>query len=169
MTDRDWDKELAAIDRQLASVSDDALLGKPPSAPPAAPAKPGARPPAVLPARPQPGAGPVIVETPRRRWQSTVGLLLRLLVGIAAVVAVVMWPYEARCGLALTEYLAVVGLVGLMGLWTSVAAWRHRAPLVHVIGLALLTASGVFAAREVLPRVGYAMPTIEHPATWVCR
>jgi hypothetical protein len=167
VTDRDWDKELAAIDRQLASVSDEALAGKPAPAAPV-PAKPGTRPPAA-PTRPQLGAGPVIVETPRRRWQSTVGLLLRLLVGIAAVVAVVMWPYEARCGLALAEYLAVVALIGLMGLWTSVASWRHRAPLVHILGLALLTTSGVFAAREVLPRVGYAMPTIEHPATWVCR
>ena len=166
MTDRNWDKELAAIDRQLASVSDEALLGKNQPAP--APPMAGGRQPAAV-AVPRSVAGPTIVETPRRRWQTTVGLLLRLLLGVAAVVAVVMWPYETRCGLALAEYLAVVGLIGLFGLWTSVASWKHRAPLVHVLGLALMVTSGVYAAREVLPRVGYAMPTLEHPAIWVCR
>ncbi len=164
MTDRDWDKELAAIDRQLSSIPDEALVSKPA---PAAPAPPAGRAPARQ--RPQPAAGPVVVETPRRRWQATLGLLLRLVLGIAAVVAVVMWPYEARCGLALAQYLAVVAVIGLMGLWTSIASWRHRAPLVHLLGLALVATSGVYAAREVLPRVGYAMPTLEHPAIWSCR
>jgi hypothetical protein len=164
VSSRDWEKELAAIDRQLASIPDEALA---PQAPPAAPPAPGRQ--AMAAPRMQPAPGPVIVETPRRRWQSTVGLLLRLLLGIAAVVAVVMWPYGARCGLALAQYLAVVGVMGLAGLWTSVASWRHRAPLVHVLGLALVVTSGVFAAREVLPRVGYAMPTLEHPAIWACQ
>jgi hypothetical protein len=168
VTDRDWEKELAAIDRQLASVSDEALAGKQtPVAPAPVPAAPGR--PVAAPGRLQPAAATVVAPTTRRRWQTTVGLLLRVLVGVAAVVAVVLWPYPSGCGLALAEYLAVVALIGLMGLWTSVASWRHRAPLAHVLGLALLTTSGVFAAREVLPRVGYAMPTIEHPATWVCR
>jgi hypothetical protein len=165
VSSRDWEKELAAIDRQLASIPDEALV---PQAPPAAAPPAAGRQPVAAP-RAQPAPGPVIVETRRRRWQSTVGLLLRLLLGIAAVVAVVMWPYEARCGLALAQYLAVVGVVGLAGLWTSIASWRHRAPLVHVLGLALLVTSGVFAAREVLPRVGYAMPTLEHPAVWLCQ
>jgi len=31
MADRDWDKELAKVDKQLASLSDDALLGPPPT------------------------------------------------------------------------------------------------------------------------------------------
>ena len=162
---RDWEKELAAIDRQLASVSDEALLAQ--NQPPAAPAAPG-RPAAVPPRAPAVG-GPVIVEKPRRRWAIVLGLLARLLLGVAAVVAVVLWPYEARCGLALAQYLAVVGVVGLAGIWTSVASWKHRAPLVHLLGLALVVTSGVFAAREVLPRVGYAMPTLEHPAIWACR
>ena len=29
MADRDWDKELAKIDKQLASISDEALVAKP--------------------------------------------------------------------------------------------------------------------------------------------
>ena len=33
MADRDWDKELAKVDKQLASLSDDALAGPPPTAP----------------------------------------------------------------------------------------------------------------------------------------
>ena len=162
---RDWEKELAAIDRQLASVSDEALLAQ--NQPPAAPAVPARQAP-VAPRAPA-VAGPVIVEKPRRRWATVLGLLARLLLGVAAVVAVVLWPYEARCGLALAQYLAVVGVAGLAGIWTSVASWRHRAPLLHLLGLALVVTSGVFAAREVLPRVGYAMPTLEHPAIWACR
>jgi hypothetical protein len=63
----------------------------------------------------------------------------------------------------------VTAAVALAGVWTSVAAWRHRAPLVHLVGLALVVTGGVFAAREVLPRVGYALPTPEHPAIWFCQ
>jgi hypothetical protein len=164
VSDRNWEKELAAIDRQLASVSDEALASPKSVAP--QPAAPGRQP--ASPA-PRAAAAPVVVETPRRRWKTTLGLLLRLLLGVAAVVAVVMWPFEARCGLALAQYLGVVALIGIFGLWTSVASWKHRAPLVHVLGLALVATSGVYAAREVLPRVGYAMPTLEHPAIWTCR
>ena len=164
MSSRDWEKELAAIDRQLASIPDEALVPKPQAAPPAT----GARPQPV-PAAARPAPGPVIVETPKRRWRAIVGLLVRLAIGLAAVAAVVLWPYDARCGAGLAGYLAVVAVIGLAGLWTSVAAWRHRAAFFHVLGLALMVTSGVFAAREVLPRVGYAMPTMEHPAIWVCR
>ena len=165
MTSRDWEKELAAIDKQLASIPDEALLA-PTQKPAAGPvATPGRQPAAA----PRPAPGPVVVESPRRTWKTTLGLLLRLLLGVAAVVGVVMWPYATRCGLALAQYLAVVGVIGLAGIWTSVASWRHRAPLFHLLGLALVGTSAVYAAREVLPRVGYALPTLEHPAIWACR
>jgi len=41
MADRDWDKELAKVDKQLASLSDEQLLGAPPAAPLTAPPSAG--------------------------------------------------------------------------------------------------------------------------------
>jgi hypothetical protein len=32
----------------------------------------------------------------------------------------------------------------------------------------MVAAAAVLAARDVLPRVGYAVPTAEHPASWSC-
>jgi hypothetical protein len=158
VTSRDWEKELAAIDRQLASVPDEALLPKPQPAPAqAAPARPAV-----------PAPGPTIVERPKRQWTVVLLLLTLVLVGAAGVAALVYWPYVATCGLPLAGYLAAVAGVGFIGLWISIRSWRHRSALFHVLGLALMVASGVFAAREVLPRVGYAMPTMEHPAMWAC-
>jgi hypothetical protein len=94
--------------------------------------------------------------------------LLRLAFGAAIIAALVYWPYPARCGLGLGYYLALVGVLAIAGLWTSVAAWRHRAPLVHLIGLTMLVAAGGLGAREVLPKIGYAFPTETHPADWRC-
>ena len=59
-----------------------------------------------------------------------------------------------------------MSVLGLAGLATSVSAWRHRAAFVHALGIAMITGAGVLAAREVLPKVGYAFPTPTHPASW---
>jgi hypothetical protein len=163
MSSRDWEKELAAIDRQLASVPDEALVRNPAAVPQRV--DPGARPAVAAPR----GGAPAPPGVPARRWRSTAGLLVRLLIGLAGVAALAVWPYDVRCGSLLAGYLAVTAAVALAGVWTSVAAWRHRAPLVHLVGLALVVTGGVFAAREVLPRVGYALPTPEHPAIWFCQ
>jgi hypothetical protein len=84
------------------------------------------------------------------------------------VTALLYWPYPSRCGVQLGYYLALVGVLGLTGLWTSVAAWRHRAAFVHLLGLTALVAAAVLGAREVLPKVGYAVPSPAHPAAWSC-
>lgn len=166
MPDRDWDRELAEIDRRLAGVP----VAAPPSgarstSAPLPPANAGLTPAAAAsdPARrigsPSPG---------RRSWRTQFALLFRLTVALAVVAGLLAWPYGTRCGVGLAGYLLLVGLLGLAGLATSVAAWRHRSAAVHVVGLLLIGAAGVLAARDVLPRVGYAVPTLERPATWVC-
>jgi len=104
----------------------------------------------------------------RRSMRTQVALLLRLAFGAAVVAALIYWPYPARCGLGLSYYLALVSVLGLAGLATSVAAWRHRAPFVHALGVVMIAGAGVLGAREVLPKVGYAFPTVEHPASWSC-
>lgn len=108
-----------------------------------------------------PGAG-------RRSWKAQLAMLFRVLVGAAVVAALIYWPYPVACGAGLAVYLGLVAALGLAGVATSTSAWRHRAPFVHLLGLAMVVASAVLAAREVLPRVGYAVPTAGVPATWVC-
>lgn len=157
----DWDKELAKIDKQLASISDDELLK---SAQPVAPAKgaparalPAGAPKApVLPAATVPGAG--------KPWLSWA----KVLVAVGAAAGLMFWPWPARCGAPLIGFTAATGGVALLGLWSALGTWRHRLGLAHVASL-LVTAWGLaLGAREVLPRVGYAVPTAERPGQWSC-
>jgi hypothetical protein len=176
MADRDWDRELADIDRRLASVPEAAA--PPPAgqraAAPAAPAPRAAAP--AGPARPAAGApaaggrtlGTAATAPGRRSWRSQFALLARILAGAAVVAALIYWPYPSACGAGLGVYLALVAALGLAGVATSTTAWRHRAPFVHVLGLAMIASAAVLGAREVLPRVGYAVPTPGVPATWAC-
>jgi len=163
MPDRNWEKELAEIDRRISSTPEEALAPDPALA--RVPAKAGAPAPRAAPAP----ASAVAPAAPRRHWKATAGLLVRVLLTALLLAGVVVWPYETRCGAWLAGYLATIAVTGLAALWTAVAAWRHRAALVHVLSLAMLVAAGVYGAIEVLPRVGYAMPDPNHPAMWACR
>jgi len=146
MSDRDWTKEMAKIDRQLESVSDHALLPAPAQAAPAA--------------REQ------AVE--KQRATSTFGVFARLLLAVALGIGMMFWPYAARCGFGLAAYLgATVAVVGA-GAWSAVWAWRHRAGRAHSLALLLVLWGLVLGAIEVLPRAGYAKPTEAHPAIWSC-
>jgi hypothetical protein len=126
VSDRDWDQALVAIDQQLASVSDEALVA-------------AARP-VVL---------PPVAPTPT-------GVMLRLLLAVGLGVAIVFWPYANRCGLGLAGYLAAVLAVAGAGWWTAVTTWRARAGRAHVVALALVAWGLILTAIEILPRVGYA-------------
>lgn len=180
----DWDRELADLDRRLAAVPDT----PPPAGTPAPATTPrgSALPPGTLitpdtgVAVPPPASGrvdPRTVHNPapsarsgreRRTWRAWVALVLRVLLGVAAVAALVYWPYPASCGTGLGYYLALVAVLGVVGLSTSTSAWRHRSAIVHLLGLAMLAGAITLAAREVLPKVGYAVPSLAHPATWAC-
>ena len=146
MAESKWEKELAKIDRQLESVSDEALFPTKANASPAARAETAAVP----------------TKT------STLGVLARLLLAIALAVAIMFWPYDARCGLQLAYYLAAVGAVTASGVWSAVWSWRHRSGRAHTLSLLLIGWGLVLGAMEILPRVGYAAPTLERPATWSC-
>lgn len=158
MADRDWDKELAKVDKQLASLSDDALLGPAP-APSGKAGAPSAK----------RGAAPAATSAPAAaRPTSSWGVYTRLTLSVAVGVAMVLWPYPARCGIGLAGYLAAVGVVLSSGIWSSVWTWRHRAPRAHTLSLLLILWGLVLGSIEVLPRVGYGKPDLNHPATWVC-
>lgn len=166
MSSRDWEKELAMIDRQLASLSDEALESSagPPEGAAAAPRAPlpaGAQP---APPPPPGAAAPSPVGRSPRRWV----LYLRLIAALAIAVGIVFWPYGTRCGAPLAGYLAGVGAIVLGGAWTAVWSWRHRAAISHVISLLIVLWGLGLATWQVLPRAGLAIPTIERPALWGC-
>ena len=141
-----WDKELAKIDKQLESLSDEALLPAKPNAAPAAKAE--------------------HVEV--QRTTTTLGVMTRLLLATALGVGMAFWPYEVRCGGPLFGYLAATGVVMSAGIWSAVWTWRHRSARGHMLSLLLILWGGILAAQEVLPRIGYAIPSEAHPASWMC-
>jgi len=144
---RDWDKELAEIDKLIASGGGNAP-----------PAKAGAAPSPRTPGRT--GAAPA--GTGDRR--AGLFLWLRLLLALALGGAMTQWPYTHGCGLPLYGYLAGVGVVIVASFWTMVGSWRTRSAFAHFLSIALLLWGVSLAAREVLPRVGYA----KQAATWAC-
>jgi hypothetical protein len=143
---KNWDAELKKIDRQLESISDEALL----------------------PARNAPTPGAKVEAEKKQAATSTFGVMLRLVLAVALGVGIVFWPYGTRCGLPLLGYLASAGLISAAGIWTAIWTWRHRSARGHVLSLLLTLWGAGLAAKEVLPRIGYARPTIEHPAVWMC-
>ncbi len=175
MSDRDWDRELADLDRRLASVPDTPTPTGTPARGPAsvAPASTATSPEANRRANqtPAPTAGRAIgnpAPAGRRSWRAQFALLFRLALGIGVVAALIYWPYSTRCGLELGYYLGLVAALGLVGLFTSTSAWRHRSSVVHVFGLVMLAGAITLGAREILPKVGYAIPSLAHPASWSC-
>lgn len=141
---RDWDKELADIDK---------LMAQPGAA--AAPAKGG----------PVAPAGRAAVLAPSRSSKAaTFTGWLRVLLALLLAVAVPVWPFLHVCGGGLMLYLGAVGVTVLAGLWSAVTSWRRRLPLAHVLSLLVVLWGLALAAMEVLPRMGYAKQAL----TWVC-
>lgn len=147
MNGRDWERELKKIDRQLESVSDEALF----------PTK----------AAPSPAARAEVAGVQERT--NTFGALARLTLVVLLGVGMLFWPYAARCGVGLFAYLGAVAAVGVGGVWSAVWTWRHRTARAHVLSLLLLLWGLTLGAIEILPRTGYAKPTLDHPALWSCQ
>lgn len=165
MAERDWSKELAKIDKQLEGISDEELAPKPVPVPdergrsPEAPGRPGGRGMPATPEGPAHGAG----------GMRAFGAFARLTLSVMLGVGILLWPYEARCGVGLAAYLAAVAVVAVSGGWSAVWTWRHRAARAHVLSLLILLWGLVLGSMEVLPRVGYAKVDLRHPAGWMCQ
>jgi hypothetical protein len=159
MADRNWDKELAKVDKQLASLSDEQLLGAAPAAPVAAPREAGR---ASAKSQPAPSVSP-----PTKT--SAVGVYGRLALAMLVGAAMYIWPYPANCGVGLAGYLAAVGVLIAGGAWASVWTWRHRAAKAHTLSLLVVLWGLVLGAMQILPRTGYAKPDANHPAAWLCQ
>jgi hypothetical protein len=142
VTERDWDKEMAKIDKQLESVSDAQLF----------PEKVGA-------AAPQ-RAAVAAERASTKSWPA----ILRLVLSSALGIGVLFWPYANRCGLGLGGYLSAVSVVVVSGVWSSVWTWRHRTGRAHALSLLLIIWGLVLASAEILPRSGYAKQKLP----WSC-
>lgn len=147
MSDKDWEKLMAQVDKQIESM---------PVGAPTAERK-GFAPPAKGAAK-APMAAPSMVG--ERVWPA----YLRLALSTALGVGVVFWPYANRCGVGLYGYLAAVVVVAISGVWSAVWTWRHQTAKAHVLSILLIVWGLVLAGAEVLPRTGYAKQVLP----WSC-
>ena len=143
---RDWDKELADIDKVIARSQ-----GSGPSHVPTTRATPV-------------GVGRVETGGPAPSRLAVAATWLRVILGLLLAVGITQWPYFNACGLNLAMYLGAIGTVIVAGLWSAVSSWRRRMGLAHLLSLLVLLWGLMLAAREVLPRIGYA----RHARTWSC-
>lgn len=135
---RDWDKELAAIDKAMTR---------------------GPAPTAGAPVATKGSAAPVAI--PKR---AAVATWLRVLLGLTLAGAMTQWPYPHQCGVELYFYLAAAFTVIVAGVWSGISSWYRRLGWAHTLSL-LVVLWGIFlASQQILPRVGYA----KHLAYWVC-
>lgn len=140
---RDWDKELAEIDKAIAR----------------SPAQPPAQSGGVPPPSARGGGAPISGGR-----LATLTTWIRTLLGLSLAVGITQWPYPNACGFNLAVYLGAISTVVVAGLWSSVTSWQRRLGLAHTFSLLVLLWGLVLAAREVLPRVGYA----RQARTWTC-
>jgi hypothetical protein len=139
---RDWDKEMAKIDKQLESVSDAQLFPEKKGAAPAQQAQVAAD------------------RASAKSWPA----ILRLAISVALGVGILFWPYATRCGFGLAGYMLAVTAVAASGVWSAVWTWRHRAGRAHTLSILLIAWGLILGATEVLPRVGYAKLALP----WAC-
>ena len=142
---RDWDRELADIDKLMES------------GPPALPAPPPSGGRAV-------GPSPPPVAPPSRPSGSAWPAWLRTGLAVLLAAAMTQWPYAHRCGLGTLLYLGAAGVVVLAGIWGAASSWRRRSAPAHVINLGVILAGLALVALEVAPRVGYAKTALP----WMC-
>jgi hypothetical protein len=143
---RDWDREMAEIDKVIAKGG-----GVGPAPVPA---------PRAAGTAPAPGGSGLAVS--RKQALTT---WIRALLGILLVGGILQWPYAHRCGLGLVLYLGASGTVVVAGLWTMIVSWRRRQGWAHTVGLLTLLAGLGLVAMAVLPRLGYAKVTLP----WLCQ
>lgn len=151
---RDWDKEMAEIDKLLAK-----------DRPPATPSAPKAPVPSAREGQPR-SSVPVAQSATGivTRGHHIAGVWVRALLGVAAAAALPFWPYAKSCGTMLYLYLLATFAVIVVGIWTMRYAWTHRRGVAHVAGLLVLLAGLTFAAAEILQRTSLVAVHL----TWTC-
>jgi hypothetical protein len=151
---RDWDKELAEIDKIIAKQPAGGSPAPTGTGGPPLPAPRGA-------AAPASRAGSAVAPAGRR---SVLTAWIRVLLGLAVAVGVWRWPYAHSCGLSLYGYLAAAGGVVLAGLWGTVTSWKRRLATAHTISLLVTLWGALLVGKVIADRTSYP----RHPSTWSC-
>jgi len=144
-----WDREMAEVDKLLSRLpeADPYLQGDVTTRRTAAPGSGGG-------GGATTAAGPKTLRTTgSAAW---LGTWARVALGLLIGIGMTQWPYAHGCGLRLIFYMAGVAAVIAAGFWSSISSWRRRLGVAHVLSQVLIMWGLVLAAREVLPRVGYA-------------
>lgn len=151
---RDWDKEMAEIDKIIAKqpVSGSGQGPGPAASPPAL--RSGAPP------APRTAGAPPVVD-----GRARLATWVRVLLGVAVAAGVTLsWPYAHACGLPLYGYLAAAAGVFLAGLWGAVTSWKRRVAPAHVISLLVTLCGMLLVGKVLLDRSDYG----RHRETWSC-
>jgi hypothetical protein len=149
--DRDWDREMREVDKLLAKLPEaDPTLGRGAATVPRAyPAPAGQITPHTT--------GPAGAASRLATW-------IRVGLGVALGVGMLVWPYSHVCGLKLIFYTIGAGTVVVAGMWSGVSSWKRRMGFAHLLSLGLVLWGLALAAGVILPRIGYA----NQSATWFC-
>jgi hypothetical protein len=124
---RDWDREMANIDKAIAKQQPAAT----------GPVQSGSLPP-----------------TPQRRFVALTWFWTGIAVLLA--VALLLWPFDRNCGIRLVFFIGAGALALLAGVIGAVTSWAHHRGLAHLLSLLVTVWAAVMVVREILPRVGYA-------------
>ena len=147
---RDWDKEMAEIDKIIAKQPAVGAQGSGARAAPSAPVQRAAT-----------ESGPVV-----RSRRAVLTTWLRVLLGITVAAGVgLAWPYAHACGFPLYGYVAAAAGVFLAGLWGAVTSWARRMAAAHLIALLVMLSGLVLLGQVFLDRSSYP----DKPAAWSCR
>lgn len=152
--ERDWDKEMAEVDRLLKRLPNaDPTLGR-------GSATPTVRRPTVGGGASGTGERHALGPTGGR-----VGTWVRVVLGLLVAVGVApgVWPYTHGCGLRLIFYLLGVTTVIGAGVWSSFSSWKRRLGFAHVLAQLLIVWGVLLLTGEVLPRVG-----TKPQGVWLC-
>lgn len=151
--ERDWDKEMAEVDRLLKKLP----YAEPSLRTPAHGSDPTVKRATV--------GSPAMSRADGAASGGRLGTWIRVVLGVLVGIGVApgVWPYTHGCGLRLIFYLTGVGTVIAAGLWSSVSSWKRRLGAAHVIAQALIIWGVLLLTSEIVPRVGAAAH-----AAWLC-
>lgn len=144
---RNWDRELAEIDKAIAKMP----------AQPTAPAPASRTAAGAAPGRSTPAVPPI-----RRRDRAITWIWI--LLGLALSAALPLWPYVNDCGAGLFGYLGVIAVLVISAVLGLRSSWRSRQGKANALAVLMLIWGLALAAAAVLPRIGYARTS----ATWMC-
>lgn len=152
--ERDWDKELAEVDRLIAKnlPQADPSLGHRVPVPHAAPGAPAH------------GAAGHMLPAGRASAGQWLGTWVRVGLGLLIGIGMTQWPYAHSCGPKLMFYMVGVAAVITTGVWSSLSSWRRRLGVAHVLSQVLIVWGVLLAADVFVPRIG-----AKAVATWLCQ